>query len=119
MAVKLSNALNLSKDEFREVNVQNNLKLREALKNPKFKYSPVLPKPDIVYTKDFHFLSMTLAEKESLREQKRKKEKKEEDPKEEAKHHKSDEKEKGVSDKELNSAVASTTINNFKNTSKK
>ena len=38
MAVKLSNALNLTQSEFREMNLQNNQKLREALKNPKFKH---------------------------------------------------------------------------------
>ena len=68
MAVKLSNALNLTQAEFREVNLQNNQKLREALKNPKFKHKPVLPQPDIVYNKEFHFLSETLAEKERLNE---------------------------------------------------
>ena len=43
MAVKLSNALDLSQSDFRDLNLQNNQKLREALKNPKFKHSPVLP----------------------------------------------------------------------------
>ena len=129
MAVKLSNALNLTQSEFREMNLQNNQKLREALKNPKFKHQPILPKPDIVYNKEFHFLSETLAEKEKLKELKlmRKEAKKaqmpEETPKEENKQplqHKSDEKGQGdkpMGEKELKEAVAKITISDFsKNT---
>ena len=75
MAEKLSNALDLTQSDFRELNIQNNQKLRDALKNPKFKYSPVLPKPEIVYTKEFHFLSETLADKKQSKiERKKRKE---------------------------------------------
>ena len=61
MAIKLCKALELTHEEFKEYNIQQNQKLSEMFqKNPKYKYNPILPKPDIIYEKDFHFLDQTL-----------------------------------------------------------
>jgi hypothetical protein len=60
----LSKALDLSYEEFKKDNIKVNQKLREAFqKNPKFKYDPVLPKPEVIYEKEFHFLDETLLDK--------------------------------------------------------
>jgi len=68
MAIKLSNALDLSLADFKDLNYQNNQKLREAFsKNPKYCYEPVLPKPDIIYEKEFHFMDETLNKREQIR----------------------------------------------------
>ena len=62
--MKLSNA-ELSFDEFKKLNVKSNSKLKEAyLKNPNYNYDPVLPKPDVIYEKEFHFLDETILKKE-------------------------------------------------------
>ena len=65
MAIKLCNAMELTLEQFRDLNIKNNHKLKDAFtKNPKFKYNPVLPKPDIIYEKEFHFLDETLLKME-------------------------------------------------------
>ena len=61
----MSKALEMPLEEFRQYNIQENLKLKEAFqRNPKFKYQPNLPKPDIIYEKKYHFLDETLLETE-------------------------------------------------------
>jgi hypothetical protein len=60
----LSKALDCNLDGFRDLNKESNQKLRDAFANPKFVYDPVLPKPDIIYEKEFHFLDETLNNKE-------------------------------------------------------
>ena len=65
IAIKLSNALELSLDEFKKLNIKSNSKLKEAFqKNANYKYEPVLPKPDVIYEKEFHFLDETILKKE-------------------------------------------------------
>lgn len=60
----MSKALDLSYEEFKKDNIKVNHKLREAFqKNSKFKYDPVLPKPEVIYEKEFHFLDETLLDK--------------------------------------------------------
>ena len=60
----MSKALDLSYEEFKKDNIKCNQKLREAFqKNPKFKYDPVLPKPEVIYEKEFHFLDESLLDK--------------------------------------------------------
>ena len=79
----MSNALELSLDEFKKLNIKTNQKLKDAfLKNQNYKYEPVLPKPDVIYEKEFHFLDETLIKKEQRRERKeqRKIEKEKEQP---------------------------------------
>ena len=77
IAIKLSNALDLSLDEFKAQNLNSNLKLKDAFtKNPKFIHNPVLPKAEIIYEKEFHFLNESLLRKEQrkLRKETRRKE---------------------------------------------
>lgn len=51
----------MTQDEFVLANQKINHKLKEAFqKNPKFSYKPTLPKPEVIYDKDFHFLDETL-----------------------------------------------------------
>ena len=55
-------------DEFKQYNIQNNLKLKDAFtKNTKYKYNPCLPKPDAIYEKKYFFLDETLLETEQKR----------------------------------------------------
>ena len=71
MAIKLNNCLEMTQNEFIESNINNNAKLKEAFeKNQNYKYEPVLPKPDIIYEKEFHFLEETLLKKEQRKERK-------------------------------------------------
>ena len=44
-------------------------------KNPNYNYNPKLPKPEVIYEKDFHFLDETLLAKEQRRAAKKKKKK--------------------------------------------
>ena len=68
MAIKLSNALGLSVEEFNEQNIINNVKLKDIYeKNPSYNHNPVLPASQIVYEKEFHFLDETLGKKEERR----------------------------------------------------
>ena len=60
--------------------MQSNLKLKEANKN--VTYDPVLPKPEVIYTKTFHFMDESLLDKENRR--KRKQQRREEREKKEA-----------------------------------
>ena len=67
----MSNALELSLDDFKNLNIKTNTKLKDAyIKNPNYKYEPVLPKPDVIYEKEFHFLDETILKKEQRRERK-------------------------------------------------
>ena len=46
------------------MNIENNLKLKEAYgKNPNFKHNPILPSPDIIFEKNYHFMNESLLEK--------------------------------------------------------
>ena len=65
IAIKLSKALDLSFDQFKQLNLQSNQKLKEANKN--VTYEPVLPKPEVIYTKSFHFMDESLLDKEKRR----------------------------------------------------
>lgn len=72
MAIKLNNCLEMTSTEFMQAMINNNQKLKEAFaKNPKYEYEPVLPKPDSIYRRQFHFLNETLLEKEERIEQRR------------------------------------------------
>ena len=65
MAVKLNSCLEMTQEEFIQSNLSSNSKLKDAFsKNANYKYEPVLPKPDIIYEKEFHFLEETLLNKE-------------------------------------------------------
>lgn len=67
----MSNALELSLDDFKNLNIKTNTKLKDAyIKNPDYEYEPVLPKPDVIYEKEFHFLDETILKKEQRRERK-------------------------------------------------
>ena len=71
MAIKLNHCLEMTQNEFIESNINNNAKLKEAFENNiNFKYDPVLPKPDIIYEKEFHFLEETLFKKEQRKQRK-------------------------------------------------
>ena len=51
----------MTRDEFSKHNIQNVQKLKDAFaKNSNFNYDPVLPKPESVYERHFHFMSGTL-----------------------------------------------------------
>jgi hypothetical protein len=39
-------------------------------KNPKFKYEPTLPKPEVIYEKEFHFLDESLLAKQERKQKK-------------------------------------------------
>jgi len=65
MAIKLNNCLEMTQSEFIQANINSNEKLKDAFaKNKNYNYEPVLPKPDIIYEKEFHFLEETLLKKE-------------------------------------------------------
>jgi len=52
-------------DDFQKLNIKNNQKLRDAYaKNSNYKYDPILPKPDVIYEKEFHFLDETILKME-------------------------------------------------------
>jgi len=45
--------------------------LKEAyVKNPNFKHNPILPKPDIIFEKNYHFMNESLLEKQLRKEKK-------------------------------------------------
>lgn len=45
--------------------------MKEAyVKNPSFKQNPILPKPDIIYEKNYHFMNESLLEKQLRKEKK-------------------------------------------------
>ena len=45
--------------------------MKEAyVKNPNFKHSPILPKPDIIFEKNYHFMNESLLEKQRRKEKK-------------------------------------------------
>jgi hypothetical protein len=47
------------------LNIKNNQKLRDAYaKNSNYEYDPILPKPDVIYEKEFHFLDETILKME-------------------------------------------------------
>ena len=46
--------------------------MRDAYaKNSNYKYDPILPKPDVIYEKEFHFIDETILKMEQTREEKR------------------------------------------------
>lgn len=61
MAIKINNCLEMTKSEFLQSVINHNPKLKDAFtKNSKYNYNPVLPKPDTIYDREFHFLDETL-----------------------------------------------------------
>lgn len=65
MAIKLNKCLEMNSKEFMSSVINSNQKLRDAFaKNQNYKYNPVLPKPDSIYERQFHFMDETLIEKE-------------------------------------------------------
>jgi len=61
MAIKLNNCLEMTKNEFLQSVINNNNKLKEIFaKNPNYIYNPILPKPDSIYEREFHFMDETL-----------------------------------------------------------
>jgi len=72
MAIKLNNCLEMTQAEFTQHVTNNNQKLKEAFdKNPSYNYSPILPKPDTIYEREFHFMDETLLAKEKRIQRKR------------------------------------------------
>ena len=66
IAIKLSNALDLSKDQFNKFNLDRNEAMRTVVDKHKrdgTQHKPVLPAPDYIYHKDFHFLDEPLIER--------------------------------------------------------
>ena len=58
-------------DQFKQFNIENNQKLKEAYAaNKHFKHDPILPKADIIFEKNYHFMNESLLEKQ-LRKQKK------------------------------------------------
>ncbi len=53
----------MNRDEFLATQAKANAKLREAQPS----YQPRLPRPEIIYEKEFHFLDETLLQKEQRR----------------------------------------------------
>lgn len=52
-------------DQFKQFNIENNQKLKEAYAaNKHFKHDPILPKPDIIFEKNYHFMNESLLEKQ-------------------------------------------------------
>lgn len=69
MAIKLNNCLTMSQQEFLEWVIENNQELKSAFtKNPNYKYDPVLPKPDKIYEREFHFMDGTLLQRQNRKE---------------------------------------------------
>ena len=65
MAIKLSRALDMSYEDFKKFNIENNARLSEAYKkNQNFKHEPHLPNPQIIFEKKYHFMDETLLEKQ-------------------------------------------------------
>ena len=66
IAIKLSKALDLSKEGFNRYNLDRNEALRVATERSKQSGVPlklVLPEPQFIYHKDFHFLDEPLIER--------------------------------------------------------
>ena len=67
IAIKLSKALDLSKDQFNKYNLERNELLRTATERAKQTGVPVksiLPEPSYIYHKAFHFLDEPLIERQ-------------------------------------------------------
>lgn len=64
IAIKLSRALELSIDEFRDYNRQMN----KNLPPESSRFQPLLPSPETIYYKDFHFLDEPLINRKQNRE---------------------------------------------------
>lgn len=54
-------------EEFKKYNIEENQKLKEAYQKGNFKHNPILPKPDIIFEKSYHFMSESLLEKQLRR----------------------------------------------------
>ena len=51
-------------EHFMSFNIENNKKLKEAFaSNKNFKHDPILPKVDIIFEKNYHFMNESLLEK--------------------------------------------------------
>ena len=71
IAIKLSKALDLSKDQFNKYNIDRNETLRVASDRATktgVPLKPILPEPSFIYHKDFHFLDEPLIERQKKRE---------------------------------------------------
>lgn len=63
-------------EEFKKFNIEENQKLKEAYtKNPNFKHNPILPKADIIFEKNYHFMNESLLEKQFRKQRKLQKKK--------------------------------------------
>jgi len=63
-------------DEFKRFNIEENPKLKEAYaKNSNFKHNPLLPKADIIFEKNYHFMNESLLEKQFRKQRKLQKKK--------------------------------------------
>lgn len=72
IAIKLSKALDLSKEQFNRYNYDRNPLLKTATdraKQQNVALKSVLPEPSYIYHKDFHFLDEPLIERQRKREQ--------------------------------------------------
>jgi hypothetical protein len=69
IAIKLSKALELTKEQFRQYNIERNEVLRKAYdqlakkQGPSAKLETILPHSEQIYFKDFHFLDEPLIER--------------------------------------------------------
>jgi hypothetical protein len=78
MAIKLCKALEMSLDQFKNNHINSVSKLRDGFsKNPNFSYKPKLPKPEVIYQKEFHFLDETLLQRQERKAAKKKRKKEE------------------------------------------
>lgn len=71
IAIKLSKALDLSKEQFNKYNIDRNETLRLATEKSTKTGVPlksILPEPSYIYHKDFHFLDEPLIERQKKRE---------------------------------------------------
>lgn len=63
-------------EEFKKFNIEENQKLKEAYtKNANFKHNPILPKADIIFEKNYHFMNESLLEKQFRKQRKLQKKK--------------------------------------------
>ena len=54
MAIKLSKALEMNFDSFKQFNIETNQKLKDAYaQNKSFKHDPILPKVDIIFESEY------------------------------------------------------------------
>lgn len=108
----------MTQEEFSLHNQKLNQKLKEAYqKNPKFKYEPTLPKPEVIYDKDFHFLDETLNQKQEREKKKIQKKLRKQEQLEALAKKKQDELNEGIElNKQLKSDEKEKVLNEANNT---